>query len=186
VKLSWGVAALAVVTSGCSFAMNTAPSDPSDRTSEAARECTSSYLKPAMDMLGAGVGGINIGISALADDKVKIYGIEVDKGVGLGLGIGQLALFGAAATYGFIQAGRCNALRHEQNVETDGEAIERAQSPSPAAANPPSGVIKDPTRSPPGDMTQSSDTLPEWSAFRRVPLGPMPPPRELPHRFTPP
>lgn len=185
VKLSWGVAALALATTGCSLGMHTAPSDPSERTHEAARECTSSYLHPIGDVAGAAVGAINIGIAASADDGVSIYGTEASRKVGIGLGITQLALFGAAATYGFIQAGRCNALRHEQHVLTDGEVAALPPPPPPPPADPPPDT---PAGAADASGASTTAALPEWSAFRRVPLGPLPetPGKALPQRFAPP
>jgi hypothetical protein len=181
VKLLWGTAALSLVASGCSFAMRTAPSDPSERTPEAAQACTSSYLVPALDSVSAAVGGYNIAVSAAADDKVRIYGGEVDKGVGLGLGIAQLAAFGIAATYGYIEATRCNELRHEQRVLTDDEVAARPADPPPGPGMPPP---------PPADVTpeKRAAELPEWSAFRREPLPPTPPPDTRYHapRYAPP
>jgi hypothetical protein len=138
-----------------------------------------------MDGFGAAVGGYNIGISASADDKVKIYGIEVDKGVGLGLGITQLALYGIATTYGVIQAGRCNTLRHEQNMQTDAEAQARPPPPPPEDFKTPSAMIGD---APAATTHGAQDTaaLPEWSAFRRVPLTRAPAASTtIPSRFEP-
>jgi len=53
---------------GCSFlAVPSPPSEPVERTREAARQCTTSAFYPLMDSLGATVGAINMGVAASAD-----------------------------------------------------------------------------------------------------------------------
>ena len=177
---------LAFATGGCSFGMNVAPSEPSQRTRQAARECSASILAPLGDTLGAGVGAYNMGISLAARNEVTIYTAPVDKGVGLALGISQLALYGAAATYGYIQAGRCNSLRAETHMNGGAEQVvslpgRSRTSPTAAAASRARGDALG-SEHDPGTSTQAASgsveaTLPAWSAFRRVPLKPTPAPR---------
>jgi hypothetical protein len=181
---AWGLVALGLVTSGCSFGMNVAPADPSRRTHEAARRCTDSYLLPIVDTLGAGLGAYNVGVSTAADDKVKLYGVDVDKKVGLALGVTQLIAFGAAATYGYVQATRCNSLRHEQHLEVDPQAPAPA-APGASAQAKPGASAPPPVEAAPGTADDHDATdqpapaasggppqheLPSWSAFRRMPL----------------
>jgi hypothetical protein len=116
-------ATLAALCCGCSFFMvPSPPSDPSERTQEAADECNANALAPAGDALVAAVGALNLGIAASAnsDEKIRWYTAELDPGTGMALGAAQLALFGAAATYGFIQLSRCYELRRE--VQSGGGA----------------------------------------------------------------
>jgi hypothetical protein len=148
---------------GCSFTMNVAPSDPSERTRQAARECTSSVYYPALDTLAAAVGAANIVISATADRKVLIYGAETDKDVGLGLGITQLVLYGGAAAYGYLQLARCSTLRSEQNIDGDERRSEAAG--RGGVVLPRRGAEEQPEPSFGGE-----DSLPSWSAFRRHPI----------------
>jgi hypothetical protein len=165
-KFVAGNVVLLIVTTalgGCSFSMNVAPSEPSERTRQAARNCTSSVLYAVGDSLSAGVGLVNIGISASADRKVLIYGAETDKDVGLALGITQLALFGGAAVYGYVQSARCGALRAEQNI--DGEERRSEAAGRGAVVLPRRGAEKQPEPSFAGE-----DNLPSWSAFRRHPI----------------
>src|SRR4051812_24978211 len=109
------------VTTGCSFAMDVAPSDPSKRTVAAARECTASFAAPIVDSISAAVGAYNTGVSLGATDEVAIYGIHMKRGAGLALGVTQLAAFGVAATYGFVQATRCHTLRAERHLDAPAE-----------------------------------------------------------------
>jgi hypothetical protein len=172
----WGLAVGLVVT-GCSFGMNVAPSDPSKRTTKAARDCTDSVLFPIGDTLAAGVGAYNVGVSVAAHDKVTIYGAPVDKSVGLALGISQLVAFGAAATYGYIQVARCNSLKHEQHVVDDADAQTEskptAPPPPPVEAAPGTSDDHDATEAlpaPAGSNAPPEQQLPSWSAFRRMPM----------------
>lgn len=184
------VLALAVTASGCSTGMKVAPSDPSQRNHRTARECTDNILLPVLDTLAAGVGAYNIGFSAAADDKVSYGSIDIDKGVGLALGITQLVGFGAAASYGYIQFARCQTLRREQNIgtrKTEPEPPSPMEPPPPgasqAATPPPPPVAMAPGSADDHDATEgpgrsagsstapsATDELPSWSAFRRVPL----------------
>ena len=144
--------------------MNVAPSDPSERTHEAARSCSGSVALPVLDTLGAAIGGANIAISVTAEDKVRIYGIPVDKEVGLGLGITQLTVYGLAATYGYIQAARCRSLRRGGHPDED-LSEERVQPLNGGKSGPLLREAKEP------DVVPGfGDDLPSWSAFRRMPI----------------
>lgn len=156
--------------------MNTAPSDPSERVTVAASECTNTAYLPAGDALAAAVGGINIGISAAAEDEVRYYGVTMDKGVGLAIGITQLAVFGAAATYGFIQLNRCNQLRREVHLDSPPEP-ERPATPPPASS--PAAAIADapaPASEGTAPAAPPQHELPSWSALRRFPMTAKPSP----------
>ena len=123
---------LGTLCCGCSFFLvPSPPSDPSYRTQEAADACKTSALIPAGDTAMALVGALNLGIAASAesDEKVRWYGAELDRGAGMALGVAQLALFGAAATYGFVQLSRCHDLRKEV-LSGDGAGPGRPTSPS--------------------------------------------------------
>lgn len=88
----WEFAALALTTTGCSFFMDTVPSDPSQRTLEEASECTRSAWLPALDTLNAGVGAINIGIAASTDEGVTYYGGGISKETGMVIGVSELVV----------------------------------------------------------------------------------------------
>ena len=172
-----GAGALAAAT-GCSFAMDIAPSDPSRRTVEAARECTSSVAAPIADSISAAVGAYNTGVSLAATDEVRIYGITAKRSTGLALGVTQLAAFGIAATYGFIQASRCHSLRAERHLD------------EPTPKPPPTGGHGSPAANSPSTAESSSASdatlapeLPSWSAFRRVELPPPSQKTQQPSRF---
>jgi hypothetical protein len=160
------------VTTGCSFAMNVAPSDPSKRTVEAARECTGSYAAPIADTLSAGVGAFNTAVALSATDEVAIYGISMKRSSGLALGVTQLAAFGLAATYGYIQGSRCHALRAERHLEEPPEPPPTGGHGAPTAnttdSTNPANASADATDAPGAPAPE----LPSWSAFRRVELEP--------------
>jgi len=158
--------AIALCSVGCSLGMSTAPSHPSARTEEAARECTSSPHLPILDTLSAGVGAFNVAISAAAEDEVTFYGAAIDKEVGLTLGITQLALFGAGAVYGYVQLGRCHALRKERHLTSGEGHARRDRNPRSPPLEGGSAVADVP---PPAEPPSE---LPSWSAFRRVHLSP--------------
>ena len=103
---------------GCSFVgVRGLPSDPSQRTAKATRECLQGYWYPILDTANAGIGAYNTGLAASANegDRIKAYGyLEMDRKAGLALGITQLTLFGAGAVYGFVQLARCEALDNER------------------------------------------------------------------------
>lgn len=184
VALAISFCALTLVT-GCSFAMDVAPSDPSKRTVEAARQCTASFAAPVVDTLSAAVGAYNTAVSANATDGVKVYGISMSRSAGLALGVSQLAAFGIAATYGYIQAGRCHALRVERRLEEPAQ-----QSPTgghgsqpPSTAEIASPTVATNTSTDPADAPNAPEPqLPSWSAFRRVELEP-PHAQTQPSRF---
>lgn len=179
--------ALTLVT-GCSFAMDVAPNDPSKRTVEAARNCTSSFAAPVVDTLSAAVGAYNTAVSANATDGVKVYGISMSRSAGLALGVSQLAAFGIAAAYGYIQAGRCHALRVERHLEEPTQQAPTgghgSQPPSTAStADVSSPTVATNTSTDPADAPNAPDPqLPSWSAFRRVELEPPHAPTQ-PSRF---
>ncbi|HWP06870.1 MAG TPA: hypothetical protein VNN72_14050, partial [Polyangiaceae bacterium] len=81
----WKVLPLALATTGCSFFMNTAPSDPSERTVTAAMECTNSSYLPIGDSFAAAVSGINIAIASAANegDELLYYGGTINKKAGV-------------------------------------------------------------------------------------------------------
>jgi hypothetical protein len=164
------------LTTGCSFAMDVAPHDPSQRTVEAASQCTSSFAAPVADSVSAAIGAVNTAIALSATDEVRIYGIPMKRSAGLALGVTQLAAFGIAATYGFIQGGRCHALRAERHLE------EPAKQPVTGVHGSPPPASTAESTSPSYPMNASTDPadapnapepqLPSWSAFRRVELAP--------------
>jgi hypothetical protein len=177
----WELAVVALASTGCSFFMNTAPSAPSERTPEAAHACTNDALVPILDTVSAGVGAANIAVSAGAYDQVEYGSIKMDKKVGLALGVTQLVLAGAAATYGYVQLARCNALRREVGLEP------------PVAQAPPKGNAttygvasvqepEQPAVAVPPDSEHHE--LPEWSALRRVPLTATEAGHPAPSRFS--
>ena len=170
----WELTAVALATTGCSFFMRTAPSAPAERTREAAYECTNDVLVPGLDTLSAVVGAVNIAVSAGADEEVRYGSVTMDKKVGLSLGVTQLVLAGAAATYGYIQLARCNSLRREHGLD-----------PPTAAQTPPKGnattygvanVEEPAATTAPAQPDGEHHELPAWSALRRVPLTAVPPP----------
>jgi hypothetical protein len=180
---AWGLLAIGVVVTGCSFGMNVAPSDPSKRTHEAARKCTDGVFLPVADSLVAAVGVYNISVSAAAQDKVTMYGVPVDKTAGLTLGITQLVVFGAAATYGYIQAARCTGLQRElhraADLEAEAQAKPTAAANQPLEAAPGSADDHDAAEGPPARSAANVPSagsapperqLPSWSAFRRMPM----------------
>ena len=114
-RMGLGASIAAFSCFGCSFlAVPSPPSDPVERTRDAADHCTTSVFYPVMDTLGAGVGAVNMGVAASAGGgKVLWYSSEIDAEAALVLGAVQLALYGAGATYGFIQTSRCGTLRDE-------------------------------------------------------------------------
>lgn len=120
-------AVLNVGVSGCSFTMmKTAPADPVKRTVVAAERCTSNVVNPVFDTLAAGVGVANIVISAnAAPGDVSWYGVEMNHKLGTVLGASQLAVFGASAVFGYIQAARCAKLRGEFADDPDFEREKR-------------------------------------------------------------
>jgi hypothetical protein len=122
---------------GCSFVfVPPPPSDPMERTREAASRCTTSVLHPVLDSVAAGVGALNFGIAADASPgKVAWYSIEMDAKKGMALGATQLALYGAAAVYGFVQTSRCSDLRDEVRGKPEGPTWSPALAP-PRAAPP--------------------------------------------------
>jgi hypothetical protein len=144
------VAVTAVCSFGCSFVLVSGPpSEPTERTPDAASRCTSSVLHPVLDTVGAGIGALNIGIAADASPgKVSWYGVEMDADTGMGLGIAQLGVYGAAAVYGYIQTARCRSLRDELERAPDeptwSPATRNQHSPEPAM--------------PPGESTGSVPT----------------------------
>jgi hypothetical protein len=111
---------------------------------------------------------------AKAGGEIRYLGIEVDKSVAFwGLGVAPLVLFGAGAVYGFIQHSRCDELLREHDLDPEGRRVEGAESVAPADerekrwSNPGDGSV--------GTVVQTREQaehedLPEWSAFRRVPL----------------
>lgn len=189
---------------GCSFSMQTAPSDPARRTRQAARSCTWDVSYPVVDTISTAVGVYNIGISRAARDRVSIYTVETSKKAGLALGITQAAVFGVGAIYGYVQAARCSELRRETRLDarpgdwaftrrvrakrsagdssTPGESTARAGS-APGSEDdrphgPAPGSEDDRPHGPaPGTEDAGSTGLPSWSAFRRYPLAPENPPR---------
>ena len=181
------VIALSVGCVGCSFVFVPAPpSDPSERTREAASRCTTSVLHPVLDSVGAGIGAINIGIAADASPgDVSWYGIEMDAEKGMGLGVTQLVVFGAAAAYGFIQISRCDTLREETRGMPQGPTWSPvlssepvapppapppsvyAPAPSPSAQAPP--PAPQPQPQPPPTPTASPDAPPAAPAKPSVP-----------------
>jgi len=198
----WELSAVALATTGCSLFMHTAPSDPSERVTPAASECTSSVWLPTGDALAAAVGAVNVGISAAADDQVHYYGVTMDKQAGLAIGITQLAVFGAAAAYGYVQASRCLELRREVHLDSTPAAARESPREAPeerptttrggpttavagaAAESPPPGAP--PTAAAPA-AAPSAETpreLPSWSALRRVPLTATRAPHTAPARFS--
>jgi hypothetical protein len=149
------VAVTAVCSAGCSFVLVSGPpSEPTERTPDAASRCTSSVLHPVLDTVGAGIGALNIGIAADASPgKVSWYGVEMDADTGMGLGIAQLGVYGAAAVYGYIQTARCRSLREELKHAPDEPTWSPAtrSEPSPAPAMPPgesTGAAPTPTAAP--------------------------------------
>ena len=161
--------------------MNTAPAAPSERTTPAASECTSSVLLPTGDAIAAAVGAVNIGISASADDQVRYYGVTMDKQAGLAIGITQLAVFGAAAAYGYVQASRCNALRREVHLESEPPAAREAPRKGPEQPAPTTSGASPAEAAP---VAEAHRELPSWSALRRVPLTATKAPPTAPSRFS--
>lgn len=173
--------------------MTTAPSDPSERTVTSATECTNSPVLPAGDSIAAAVSGINIAIAAAADegDELLYYGGAINKKTGVAIGITGLALFGASATYGFIQMSRCNALRREVNVETAPPEA-RSEPPPPSRDEvaderaSASALLAPISQGPSVPAAEPQHQLPSWSALRRYPMK-TPPPSATSHsiRSTP-
>lgn len=124
------VALASITCSGCSFAFVSGPPSETAPPPRPAETCTTSVLYPVLDTVGAAVGAVNIGIAANASPgKVAWYGVEMESGTGVALGITQLALFGAGAIYGFVQTSRCNAFLEAPEKESEGATW------SPALAN---------------------------------------------------
>jgi hypothetical protein len=123
---------LSVGCFGCSFVLVSGPpSEPTERTPDAAARCTTSVVYPVLDSVGAGVGALNMGIAASASPgKVTWYGAEMDADTGMALGVTQLAIFGAGAVYGFIQTSRCSSLREELKAKPEGPTWSPAVQPS--------------------------------------------------------
>lgn len=181
----WALTAVALGTTGCSFFMNTAPADPRERTREAAGECTNDPLIPILDTASAAVGAANIAISAGADDQVRYGSITMDKKVGLTLGVTQLVLAGAAATYGYVQLARCHALRREHYLDAP---LAQTPAPRPVGNAHTYGVanVDAPATAPvPPPPDGEHHELPAWSALRRVPLTAVAPQRPASSRSGP-
>ena len=118
--------------SGCSFAaIPSPPSDPSERTREAASECTATNLVPILDSFGALTGAVQIGIAASMDEGDRTSVFEMTSGTAMAVGITELAVFGAGAIYGFTQVARCKTLQRE---------VERTQGPTETPAADPEPV----------------------------------------------
>ena len=196
-----GIAVLAVATNGCSFLMlHGAPSDPGQRTTEAARECTSGIAAPLADTGFALLGGMNLALSAASDNGGVVYGFPVKKKqVGVAIGVAQLVVFGTSAAYGFVQTTRCRKLEEQEELQR--ELVARPKStpgqpaPRPAVSGAPAATVgADSAAATNGDATvpvasapkppapaPASTELPAWSAFRRLPLGETPAPvRQVP------
>jgi hypothetical protein len=140
--------------------MRTAPSDPAERTRNAALSCTSDAYFPFLDTISAGVGVYNIGVSLAARDRVSIYGVERSKKAGLALGITQAALFGLGATYGYVQLARCSELSRGKGIDpTRGTVVNGEWRPARVRSNRAASdsTGKDAT---PGDSTASAGTAP--------------------------
>jgi hypothetical protein len=124
------IAFLGVASCGCSFAFVSGPPSETAPSPGPEEQCTTSVLSPVLDSVGAAVGALNIGIAtSAAPGKVSWYGVEMESGTGVALGITQLALFGAGAIYGFVQTSRCNAFLEERPKEPENASW------SPALAN---------------------------------------------------
>jgi hypothetical protein len=186
------IAALVALT-GCSFLMNVAPSDPARRTTQAAHECTGSYLAPGFDTVSAGVGVYNTAVAA-GSDEVSIYGIHMKREVALPLSVAQLVVFAASVTYGYIQASRCNALRSERHLDAAAgtkttDAGNEDEPNNDGATATATATHEAETHGMPTMPVNTHDSvtidLPSWSAFRREPLGPTPDPPEPPHSAVP-
>jgi hypothetical protein len=105
---------LGSAASGCSFAaIPSPPSDPTERTREAANECTASNTFPILDSVGALVGAVQIGIGASMAEGERTSAFDMTSGTAIAVGVTELALFGAGAIYGYTQVARCKTLRRE-------------------------------------------------------------------------
>jgi hypothetical protein len=181
--------------------MPTAPSEPAQRTRNAAHACKSALEYPVVDTISTAVGIYNIGVSLAARDRVSVYTVDMSKRTGLTLGITQVVLYGLGATYGYVQTARCSELREEKGLDArprssasgDWRAKPRAPVNGATGATGQSSARGDRTasvgrapgseddlpRSPaPGTDDAESPDLPSWSAFRRYPLAPEHPPPE--------
>lgn len=159
---------------GCSFVfVNGPPSESASEPLASPSRCTTSVLQPVGDTLNAGIGAINIGVAASAGrGDVTWYGVRMDAGTGLALGLAQLGLFGASAVYGYVQTSRCRS--YLAAVE------ERTPSWNPVRAAPPPRAA-----SPSSRGTAPRPPVPSASSSTSAPPPPSPAPEPTPTAAAP-
>jgi hypothetical protein len=100
---------LAWLSCGCSFTfVSSPPSEPSERTVEAAAECTASNTWPIVDVLGAGASAGGVALVASSDEWS-----DSEKSVLVPVHVAYAVLGTASAIYGFVTVSRCKDLRRE-------------------------------------------------------------------------